>query len=146
MIQNSILSLITTIGFGILFNIKGKKLYYCGIGGGLSWLVFLVCQKMGASNLMCMFVAATLSATYGEIMSRVTKAPATTFVICAIIPLVPGVGMYKTMLAIVHSNVSESIKNGLETIFTAGAVAVALFLVSIFSKLFWHWFGRLLKQ
>jgi uncharacterized membrane protein YjjB (DUF3815 family) len=145
MILNSFFALVTTIGFGILFNIKGRKLYYCGLGGGLSWLVFLFCQKIGASTLLAIFVAASVSAAYGEILSRITRAPATTFVICAIIPLVPGLGMYKTMLGVVHADIKGALSSGLETIFTAGAVAVGLFLVSIFSKLFWFWFGRLFK-
>ena len=145
MILNSIFALVSTVCFGILFNIKGKKLFYCGLGGGLAWFVFLFCNEIKTTHLLSIFLAATVSAAYSEIMSRVTDTPATTFVICAIIPLVPGLGMYQTMLAVVHSDVDGSIKSGLDTIFTAGAVAVGLFLVSIFTKLLGYWFRRLLK-
>ena len=36
----TIASFIASCGFGIIFNIKGKKLFFAAIGGGLSWFVY----------------------------------------------------------------------------------------------------------
>lgn len=31
-----------TLGFGFLFNVRGKKLLFASLGGALAWLLFLV--------------------------------------------------------------------------------------------------------
>jgi Uncharacterized conserved protein len=50
--------------------------------------------------------------------------------ICAIIPLVPGAGMYYTMFETIKGNLDKTIILGIETISSAGAIAVATVLVS----------------
>ena len=37
-----IAAIITTIGFGIMFNIKNRNLFHTGIAGGISWVVYLL--------------------------------------------------------------------------------------------------------
>ena len=49
------------------------------------------------------------------------KRPVTTFLISGLFPLVPGAGMYYTMLAIVHNDLSEALSTGISTLSTAGS-------------------------
>ena len=92
-----IASFLATMGFGILFNIKGKNLIFAGIGGGISWFMYEGGILLGFSVVASMFVSALVFSTYSEICARILKTPVTTIVICALIPLVPGGGMYYTM-------------------------------------------------
>ena len=43
LIRESIFSIVGCFGFGMLFNIKGKKLLFASLGGGLSWFVYSLC-------------------------------------------------------------------------------------------------------
>lgn len=135
MILSSIYTLIATLCFGVIFNIKGKNLIFSALGGGLSWFFYLLTSSyLHMSNLTSFFIASLIASMYSEIMARILKTPVTTFVICAIIPLVPGGGMYNTMFQSIQGNLKESLTLGLQTLFIAGTVAVGVFLVSSISK------------
>lgn len=132
---NSFYTLIATLSFAILSNIRGKNLLLASIGGALSWFFYLLIHSyFNISNMFSFFIASVAGAIYSEIMARVAKTPVTTFVICAIIPLVPGGGMYNTMFEIVQGNINQSLILGLKTLSTAGIIAVGVFFTSSISK------------
>lgn len=135
MILNSIYALIATLCFGVLSNTRGKKLIFYSIGGGLTWFLYLLCSSyIHISIILSYFLASVLGAIYSEIMARVHKTPVTTFIIGALIPLVPGSGMYNTMLETVQGNVEKSLTTGINTIIIAATIAVGIFAVSSISK------------
>ncbi|GAA0685276.1 MULTISPECIES: threonine/serine exporter family protein [Clostridium] len=138
MVLNSIYSLIASLSFGVLFNIKGKKLIFAGIGGGIAWFVYELCILAGFSDITSLFIGSVALSIYGEFAARILKSPVTIFVICALIPLVPGKGMYNTLLASVQGDVYLSLEIGLHTILSAGAIAIGIMLVSTISKFLSH--------
>lgn len=135
MIANSLYSFAATLGFCIIFNIKGKNVFYTSFGGGLGWFTYLLLQNLHFSNTFSLFLSSVVLGIYSEILARILKAPVTTFVICALIPLVPGSGMYYTMLETIQGNIYRSLQLGIETIFSAGALAVGIVFVSSITKL-----------
>jgi uncharacterized membrane protein YjjB (DUF3815 family) len=56
-------------------------------------------------------------------MARIIKAPVTIFLICSIIPLVPGSGMYYTMLECVKGSINNALNQGFETLSNAMSIA-----------------------
>jgi len=135
MILNTLYASLATLGFGILFNIKGKNLIIATIGGGLSWFFYLLFIHFQTGELLSYFLAALICSIFSEVMARINKTPVTTFIVCGIIPLVPGMGMYNTMLEFTRGNASLAISKCLETISIAGAIAVGIALVSSLTKL-----------
>ena len=134
MILNSFYSLIASLGFGVLFNIRGRNLIFAGIGGGIAWFVYELCLLSGFSDITALFIGSVTLSIYGEFAARILKSPVTIFVICALIPLVPGKGMYNTLLASVQGDVYLSLEVGLHTLLSAGAIAIGVMLVSTISK------------
>ncbi|MBP2032036.1 uncharacterized membrane protein YjjB (DUF3815 family) [Clostridium algifaecis] len=135
MILNSIYALIATLCFGVLLNTRGKKLIFYSIGGGLTWFLYLFCfSYIHISMILSYFLSSMFGAIYSEIMARVLKTPVTTFIIGVLIPLVPGSGMYNTMLETVQGNIDKSINTGINTIIIAATIAVGIFSVSSISK------------
>ena len=67
-------------------------------------------------------------------MARVRKTTVTTFLISGLFPLVPGAGMYYTMLAIVHNDLSEALSTGISTLSTAAVMALGILFVSTLSR------------
>ena len=135
-IIQSTFAFFATLGFGILFNIKGRKLFYAGLGGGLSWFISLICQGIGFNVNASFFISSIIFSLYSEVMARVLKTPVTTLIICALIPLVPGGGMYYTMYEAINGNILESIKLGLNTLSSAGSLALGILFVSTITRLF----------
>lgn len=133
---NFLYSLVATLGFGVIFNIRGKKLFFAALGGGLSWFIYIFASTMSQSVLFPYFIATVCAAAYSEALARLLKSPVTTFVICAIIPLVPGGGMYNTMFESVKGNAQGSVSLGIQTLSIAGAIAIGIFIVSTITKMF----------
>ena len=69
----------------------------------------------------------------GEVFARYTKKPATLYVNPGIISLVPGAGMYYTMLALIENDYTTAIDKGAETFFIAAAIAMGIIISSAFS-------------
>ena len=69
-----------SIGFAILFNIRGKRLIATAIGGLFSWLLFVVLIKYIKGEPVVYFIIACVISTYAEIMARVLKTPTSAFV------------------------------------------------------------------
>lgn len=136
MLLNSLYAFASTLGLSILFNIRKKYLFFAAFGGAITWFFYLFTFQYGHSNIFAYFIASVIAGIYSEVMARILKTPVTTFVICAIIPLVPGGGMYYTMLETIHGNITNSLNLGLETISIAGAIAVGIILVSSLTKIF----------
>lgn len=134
MLEILIGSFIASLGFGILFNIKGKKLFLAAIGGSLGGVVYQTSLDIGASELSAMFIASICFSLYSEILARTAHTPVTTFIICALIPLVPGGGMYRTMLAAIQGDIMKALTVGLDTITIAGALVLGILLVSTIMK------------
>ena len=136
MILNSFYAFLSSLGFGIIFNIRGKKLIIASIGGGLGWFTYLLSGRLQHSVVFSLFLASMVVSIYSEIMARVYKNPVTMFIICAIIPLVPGGEMYFATLEAVKGNFNTALSRGAITLFSAGAIAVAIVFVSSISTIF----------
>ncbi len=130
MIFQTLAAIIGSLGFSIIFNIKGKNLIFAALGGGVSWLSYLIFLKIGLSGLLAMFLSSIIFSIYSEVFARILKTPVTTLVICCLIPLVPGAGMYNTMYAIVTGKTSEALNLALTTLASAGNLALGIILVS----------------
>lgn len=66
-----------------------------------------------------------------EICARVMKRTATLFVTAAIIPLVPGIGLYNTMLFMVEGNYSKAVQTGAATVLALCGIALAITMSSV---------------
>lgn len=136
MIRDTILSILGCLGFGILFNIRGRKLLFSSIGGGLSWFVYAFCLHNNLTNISSLLISSIIFSIYSEIFARILKTPSTTLVICAMLPLVPGAGMYYTMYDIVKGELSSALSTGFNTLASAGTLALGIILVSTITRIF----------
>lgn len=135
LLRMTFVAFIATFGFGILFNIKGKKLLFAALGGGLSWFCYSLPLSLGLSEVSSLFISSLIFSTYSEVLARVLKTPVTSFVICALIPLVPGSGMYYTMLATINGELQRAVHLGINTLANAGTLALGVIFISTITSL-----------
>lgn len=121
-------------GFAIRFGLGAKDLPLAMGGAVAGWLVYA-----GVSGLTApaqgYFAAALFIGLFAEIFAASLKKPATIYIVTAIFPLVPGSGMYYTMLYSVRGELWNSISSGFETLTAAGAIAAGLAVSSGLSRL-----------
>lgn len=126
MIEQILSAFVGSVGFALFFNMKGKQLAAAGIGGALTWIVYLLVQPGFDDYFVPYLIASLFVGLFAEIMARVGKAPATIFLTTAAVPLIPGGGLYYTMLGIVEKNEEVMLTNANNTITIALAIALGL--------------------
>jgi len=123
-----------SIGFAIFLKMKGKQIFYAGLGGLVTWFIYLsvfgLCQSDFASNL----AAAVFVGIYAEIMARVNRAPATIFLTAAAIPLIPGGKLYYTMYGIVSQDHMMFMENGSDAVIIALAISLGFVVVAVLKR------------
>lgn len=122
------------VGFGFLFNVRGRMIFTTALGGALGWLAYVLCS-FTASDIPRYFVATLVISLYAEVMARVDKVPVIVYLIIALLPLVPGSGMYYTMEYWLTGDEVAFVTTGSHTIMIAGALALGIVLVSSMVRL-----------
>lgn len=122
-------------GFVILFNIHGMNCNLCALGGTLTWAVFSVILSYSGDDILAYFVATVTAAAYSEIMARIRKKPAISYLVISIFPLIPGAGVYYTMCYAVSGDIESFASQGMHTVAIAGAMAVGILLCSTVIRL-----------
>ena len=141
LIQTSLLpclwALIACVGFGLVFNIQGVGILICGLGAALGWLVYLLAMDLGSGDILAAFVAAMAISVYSELMARVRHCPVTGYLQVALLPLVPGAGIYYTMSYCVEGQTQLFISTLLHTFGMAASLSVGAMLVSSVLRALW---------
>ena len=124
------------MGFVIVFNIHGKGSPLCALGGALTWAVYLLTLELGGSELAAYFWSALFSSLYSEIIARIRKNPAITYLVISIFPIIPGAGAYYTMNYAVRGETELFASRGLFTAAIAGVMAVGILLGSTIFRMY----------
>ena len=74
--------------------------------------------------------------------ARFLKMATTTFVTVAVIPLVPGLGIYRTMQFLVQNDYQAAVQIGVPTLLAAGTIALAIAINTFLIKMFLHFWHR----
>lgn len=118
------------IGFSIYFNIHGFGMLICALGGILSWSAYLIAMERLGNVFAANLIGGIVAAAYAEVMARVRKYPAISYLVVAIFPLIPGAGVYYTMNHAVQGDTRLFAEKSMETAAIAGAIALGIVLIS----------------
>ena len=134
MIIQTTAAFLGSIGFAIFFKMKGKQIVLAGIGGAVTWIVYLLIQHFIEGYFVPYLVASIFVGIYAEIMARVNKAPATIFLTAAAVPLIPGGSLYYTMLGLVEQDEELFATSGVAALTIALAISLRFVLVALANK------------
>ena len=130
-----------SVGFCVLFHLRGKEIIFTSLGGAAGWLASLLALPVVGSEVMAYFVAALVLSVYSETMARVRKCPVTVYLLIAIFPLVPGAGIYVTMQHALRGENTLFLSEMMHTLSLSGALALGILLVSSAIRM-WRVFRR----
>ena len=88
------------------------------------------------NDIVQFFIATVVITIYSEVMARIHKVPVTGYLLIALLPMVPGGGIYYTMEYCIAGNTQMFLETGLHTLGIAGALALGILLVSSLNRLF----------
>ena len=124
-----------TLGFTVLFHLRGSKLLLSVIGGFLSWAIFLALEPLLPGEATRYLISASVITVYSEILARVMKTPTTTFLVPSCIPLIPGGALYYTMNYALGKQWSQFAGQAFYTLQLALSLAVGIIAVTTVVRL-----------
>ena len=128
MIIRIVAGFITSACFGVIFKAPKSELLYCGVVGAIGFAVL----EITGSAFFATVVVAFLSLCF----ARFRKNIATIYLVTGIIPYVPGAGIFNTMYYLVFGMGAESLEAGINTMMTAGSIALGVIFVFSLDKVF----------
>lgn len=137
-LYETLMSGLASLCFGMMFQVRGKNLVCAAVAGGVAWFVYLLVGHMTQVELAAYFLATVVTTIYAEFFARLLRTPTIVFLAVGIIPLVPGGGIYRTMLLSIRGTPGEALAACINTIQIAGAIAVGVVIVSSIVRVFWH--------
>lgn len=135
-LYQSIFVFFASLGFAIVFNVKGKNLFFASLGGMIAWFIYLVFKPLIEDDIIRYFIASVAISIYSQKMAKIRKCPVLIFLVIAFIPLVPGYSIYKTMECILLSDISQFIDRALYTFKVVMSIATGcLISTSVISRI-----------
>ncbi|WP_119067841.1 threonine/serine exporter family protein [Aggregatilinea lenta] len=128
LIEQGFWAFVATLGFAVLFNVPTRMLLVCGVAGALGHMWKRVLMAHGIDVVTSTFVGAMVVGLVGYTQARFFHMPRLIFTVTGIIPMVPGVPAFETMVYFMRDDIST----GLETLVRAGLIggAIAVGLVT----------------
>ena len=127
------------VGFSILFNIHGPGGILCALGGVVSWAIFSLVTDLTGHEMYGYLWGSIFAAAYAEVMARVRKYPAISYLVVSLFPMIPGAGIYYTMNYAVQGDMEMFAAMGIHTAAIAGIIAVGVLIVSTTVRLYYTW-------
>ncbi len=137
-----ILAFIGSIGFALALNAKKSRILTGGIGGGISWGIYLLCLNLTESVFTSSIVSASASYLYSAFFSRIQKAPINVFFAPSIIPMLPGGGLYYTIYSLIEDNNGNFYHYGKETLHITLGLVIGFIICSVI----WNFFISLQRR
>lgn len=131
-----ILAFIGSIGFAIALNAKKSRIMTGGIGGGISWGIYLLCLYLTESVFTSSLISASAAYLYSAVFSRIQKAPINVFFAPSIIPLLPGGGLYYTIYSLMEDDKTNFYSYGKETLHITLGPVIGYIICSVIWNIF----------
>ena len=125
------MGIIGSLGFALLFGIRGTKPLGCiALGSGIGWIVYLVSVAGGHGKAFGMLASSLVIAACSEILARVVKTPVILLLVPMLIPEIPGGDLYYTMYSLVEGDTDKFASLLQLVLAEAGAIALGIILAS----------------
>ena len=125
-----IFAFVACLGFCPAFNAQGVGGLLCCFGGALGWAFYLAGMGLWSNPFAASLIAAIAVAAYSEWMARLRRCPATSYLVIAMFPLVPGLTIYQAMDYGLRGDTDLFLETFFRTVGIAGCLALGLLVVS----------------
>jgi uncharacterized membrane protein YjjB (DUF3815 family) len=120
------LGFVATCGFALWFNVPREVLVRTCLFGGGAYVVRFVLLRMGESPAAAAFWAALFVGIAGYAQARNARVPRVLLTVPGVIPLVPGVPAYDTIVSFFQGNALGGLQNAVKATMIIAALAGGL--------------------
>lgn len=146
MLVELIMAYMASLSFAYIFNLNRKTAFLSAFGGSLGWLFYSESLSYFSDPNVAFFFGAVAFTYYGELMARKMRTPVTSYITPGLIPLVPGSGLYHTMLKSLEGDYYGALREGITTIMASGALAIGILMVFTLMKIYYLFKRRVMHE
>lgn len=114
LIRNVVAAFLGTLGFSVLLQAPRKALLTASWIGSATYGIYWLLHELDIATMLAMFTAAAAGSVMAQLAARRKRMVATIFIALAIIPLVPGLGLYRCMAYLAQGQSALGAQTGLE--------------------------------
>jgi uncharacterized membrane protein YjjB (DUF3815 family) len=115
------------LGMCIYFDTPKKCFLACWLNASLSWGVYLIADYAGLNGLWASFLSTLAADLFAYYCARILKAPVIIFLVAGILPMVPGISIYKGVYSFIFGGNAAEILTG--AFMSTGVIALAILLM-----------------
>ena len=132
-IRDLVACFVAVMFFCVVMSLPKKAIMLSSLFGTVTYIIYRLIYFAGQEILG--YLAATFfAAVSAEILARYCKMPTTVFVFPGIVPLVPGVGLHRSLICLINDDISGFVSQGIKTLFISGVIAVTVAVVNAFFR------------
>lgn len=117
-----------TVFFALYLEQPKNTLFLSALISGFGYVVFIL---MGKEGMGAFFFSGLAVGVLCEITARLKKMTTTLYLVSGIIPLVPGLGLYRSMYFIAEKNYDMAGRTAVDALGGIGAIALAITLSAV---------------
>ena len=129
LVIRSIVAGLGTVGFAIMFHVKRRHYLVCGVLGAISWFVYVFVLKWRYSEVIAVFISGFLAVLASRVLAVYRRCPQTVFLVTSLIPLLPGISLYRAVYYLFRGNMAGFMHFGKICSFTAFTIAISIAMV-----------------
>ena len=119
-------SFVGTLGFAIFMHAPRKAWLPASAIGGVAYLLYWVLLQFSLPEAAAIFIGAFLGSILGQYCARRMQMIASIFVLLSMIPLVPGLGLYRCMRFLAREMYSAGADAGVRAMVDIVMIALGL--------------------
>lgn len=133
-IAQVIAALFAPLFFGMANFAPKRSLYVAPVLGLMGYLVYEIINGATGSIYVAVFFGSLVASLPAEAFARIVKTPATVIIFISVIPLVPGVMLYRTMLHFVSNDFANGAYEMISTLLYSGSMVIAITISAMVGK------------
>ncbi|MBR4081639.1 MAG: threonine/serine exporter family protein [Clostridia bacterium] len=127
-------SALGTLGFAMLLHAPKRAWLTASIIGGVGYMIYWGLLLLGWPDPAALFTGVLAATVLAQFAARKMRMIATIFVTLAIIPSVPGLGLYRAMSYLGQGMNSAGAKEGVSAMISVGMIALAIGVGSFLAR------------
>ena len=126
-----------TVGFAMLVHTLKRAWFVSGLIASLSYLVYWFMARLDLPDPMAIYIGAFFGSLAGLLCARLMKIIGTVFLMSAVVPVVPGLGLYRMMAALGQGQIAAGAKTGIQAMITIAMIALGLGAGAFADRILW---------
>ena len=126
-----------TVGFAMLVHTPKRAWFVSGLIASLSYMIYWLMTYLGLPDPMAIFIGSLFGSLVGLLSARLMKIIGTVFLMSAVVPVVPGLGLYRMMAALGQGQIASGAELGIRAMITVAMIALGVGAGAFADRVLW---------